>query len=61
MSDRNTQLFVLVTLSMGVLALLMLLSVPVTLTNKSDIISAYNMLLNGSYCHLRAFNSQLGQ
>jgi len=31
------------------------------LTNKSDIISAYNMLLNGSYCHLRAFNSQLGQ
>ena len=32
-----------------------------TLTDKSDIISAYNMLLNGSYCHLRAFNSQLGQ
>ncbi len=31
------------------------------LTNKSDIISAYNMLLNGSYCHLRAFKSQLGQ
>jgi hypothetical protein len=31
------------------------------LTNKSAIISAYNMLLNGSYCHLRAFNSQLGQ
>jgi len=31
------------------------------LTDKSDIISAYNMLLNGSYCHLRAFNSQLGQ
>jgi hypothetical protein len=31
------------------------------LTDKSDILSAYNMLLNGSYCHLRAFNNQLGQ
>ena len=31
------------------------------LTTKSDLLSAYNMLLNGSYCHLRAFNSQLGQ
>ena len=31
------------------------------LTNKSDITNVYNMLLNGSYCHLRAFNSQLGQ
>ena len=31
------------------------------LTNKSDIINVYTMLLNGSYCHLRAFNSQLGQ
>lgn len=31
------------------------------LTNKSDIINVYTMLSNGSYCHLRAFNSQLGQ
>ena len=31
------------------------------LTDKTDIISVYNMLLNGSYCHLRAFNNQLGQ
>jgi hypothetical protein len=30
-------------------------------TNKLDIINAYNALLNGSYCHLRAFNNQLGQ
>jgi hypothetical protein len=30
-------------------------------TNKPDIINAYNALLNGSYCHLRAFNNQLGQ
>jgi len=31
------------------------------LTNKSDIVSAYTMLLNGSYHHLDAFNYQLGQ
>jgi hypothetical protein len=31
------------------------------LTNKSDITNVYSALLNGSYCHLRAFNSQLGQ
>ena len=31
------------------------------LTNKADIISVYNMLLNGSYCHLNMFNNQLGQ
>ncbi len=31
------------------------------LTNKTDIIGVYNTLLNGSYCHLRAFNNQLGQ
>lgn len=30
-------------------------------TNKSDIKNVYSMLLNGSYNHLRAFNSQLGQ
>ena len=30
-------------------------------TNKPDIINVYNALLNGSYCHLRAFNNQLGQ
>lgn len=31
------------------------------LTDKTDIIGVYNTLLNGSYCHLRMFNSQLGQ
>jgi hypothetical protein len=31
------------------------------LTNKTDIIGVYNILLNGSYCHLRMFNNQLGQ
>lgn len=31
------------------------------LTNKSDILNVYGSLLNGSYCHLRAFNGQLGQ
>ena len=30
-------------------------------TDKADIINVYNALLNGSYCHLRMFNSQLGQ
>ena len=30
-------------------------------TNKPDIINVYGSLLNGSYCHLRAFNSQLRQ
>jgi hypothetical protein len=30
-------------------------------TNKADIINVYNSLLNGSYCHLRMFNTQLGQ
>ena len=30
-------------------------------TNKADIINVYTALLNGSYCHLRAFNAQLGQ
>lgn len=30
-------------------------------TNKADIINVYNSLLNGSYCHLRMFKSQLGQ
>ena len=30
-------------------------------TNKPDIINVYSSLLNGSYCHLRAFNSQLRQ
>ena len=30
-------------------------------TNKADIITVYNSLLNGSYCHLRMFNSQSGQ
>ncbi len=31
------------------------------LTNKSDITSVYTNLMNASYNHLRAFNSQLGQ
>lgn len=31
------------------------------LTNKTDIFNVYSALLNGSYCHLRAFNNQLGQ
>jgi len=31
------------------------------LTNKTDITNVYSALLNGSYHHLSAFNSQLGQ
>jgi hypothetical protein len=30
-------------------------------TNKSDITNVYTNLMNASYNHLRAFNSQLGQ
>ena len=30
-------------------------------TSKTDILNVYSSLLNGSYCHLNAFNNQLGQ
>ena len=33
----------------------------IALTDESDITQVYNNLLSGSYCHLRAFNNQLGQ